>query len=94
MAEEKRDFWVVAALDYDKDEAWIVAKSNGVNAFDVVDGAAVSDSIDWPITKDLVPGLYKLSLRPWSRQDYEGEYDSGVDVDTAELLTAFPPIVA
>lgn len=88
--ERKRDFWVIAALDYDKDEGWIVAKSDDVSKYDVIDGAAVSDSIDWPITPDMVPGLYKLTLNPWSRQSYEGEWDSGVDVDRAELLTEFP----
>lgn len=91
---KKLDFWVLAALDYDKDEGWIVATSDDVRARDVVDGKAVSDSIDWTITPEMVPGLYKLTLRPWSRQSYEGEWDGGVDVDATELLIAFPPMPA
>ena len=92
--DKPREFWIVAALDYDKDEAWIVAKSSDVRACDLIDGCAVSDSVDWPITADLVPGLYKLTLRPWSHQSYEGEWDCGVDVDHAELISEFPKIAA
>ena len=92
--EKKRDFWVIAALVYDKDEGWIVAESDDVAKYDVVDGAAVSDSIDWAITPEMVPGLYKLTLHPWSRQSYYGEWDSGVDVVKTELLTTFPAMSA
>lgn len=92
-ADKPKDFWVMAALDFDKDEAWILASSDDVRDCDLVDGSAVSDSIQWN-TKDAVPGLYKLTLKPWTHQDYEGVYDSGVDVARAELITAFPELVA
>lgn len=86
-----KDFWVMAALDFDGDEAWILASSQDVQDCDLVDGSAVSDSINWD-TKGLAPGLYKLILKPWAHADYEGGWDSGVDVATAELVTAFPQI--
>jgi hypothetical protein len=89
--EKPKDFWVMVALDFDGDEAWILAASQDVRDCDLVDGSAVSDSIRWD-SKGAVPGLYKLTLKPWARADYEGVYDSGVDVDRAELVTAFPQI--
>jgi hypothetical protein len=91
MSDDGKNFWVVAALDYDCDEAFILSSSEDVRRFDVVDGYAVSDSIDWN-TKGLQPGLYKLTLRPWAHGDYEGIHDSGVDVERADLLTPFPEL--
>lgn len=89
---DQRNYWIIAALDYDKDEAWIVASSDDCRAYDLIDGRAVSDSIRWNIPNDAVPGLYRLTLRQWGGVDYFGEYDGGVDVDAAELLTPFPSI--
>jgi hypothetical protein len=93
MNEKAKDFWVIAALDYDNDEAFILSSSIDVRRYYLVDGYAVSDSIDWN-TKGLDPGLYKLTLKPWSRFDFEGVYDSGVDVEKAELLMPFPALPA
>jgi hypothetical protein len=93
LSDDAKDFWVIAALDYDNDEAFILSSSLDVRRFDLVDGHAVSDSIDWN-TKGLEPGLYKLTLKPWSQSDFEGVYDSGVDVEKAELLTPFPAVPA
>jgi hypothetical protein len=91
MSEAAKDFWVIAALDYDCGEAFILSSSTDVRRCDLVDGYAVSDSIDWN-TKGLQTGLYKLTLRPWAHGDYEGIYDSGVDVERADLLTPFPEL--
>lgn len=93
MIEKKRDLWVMAALDYDNDEAYILAKSEDARDGDLIDGNAVSDSIKWN-TNGLEPGLYKLTLKPWVHNDYDGFVDAGIVVETAELVTPFPKLAA
>jgi hypothetical protein len=85
------DFWCVVALDYNKDEAWILDRSTDAVHCDLLDGSSGDDNgllQEW--VKTAVPGLYKLALSGWSAQSHEGEWDSGVDVDSATLLVAFP----
>lgn len=91
VATESREYWCVVALDYDKDEAWILDRSTDVSCFDLLDGSSGDDNglmQDW--VKAAVPGLYQLDLTPWGHQSYEGEWDTGVDVEKATLLVAFP----
>lgn len=63
-----KSFWCVVALDYDKDEAWILDQSIDARNCDLLDGSSGDDNglmgQDW--VKPAVPGLYKLALRPWS----------------------------
>lgn len=92
MTERSKNFWCVVALDYDKDEAWILDRSQDARDCDVLDGSSGDDngltSGTW--IESAVPGLYRLELSPWGYQDYEGEWDTGVDVTKATLLVAFP----
>jgi len=86
-----KNFWCVVALDYDKDEAWILDQSQDARDCDLLDGSSGDDNgliQDW--VKEAVPGLYKLYLRPWGYQDYQGEWETGVDVSIVTLLVAFP----
>lgn len=93
LAKPDKNFWCIVALDYDKDEAWILDQSQDARDCDLLDGSSGDDNglmrQNW--VKDAVPGLYRLTLRPWSHQSYEGEWDGGVDVDSVTLLVAFPP---
>lgn len=88
-----KSFWCTVALDYDKDEAWILNQSQDARDCDLLDGPSGDDNgltrQKW--VKSAVPGLYKLYLRPWSHQDLQGEWDTGADVSIVELLVAFPP---
>lgn len=89
----RKDFWCVVALDYDKDEAWVLDQSQDARDCDVLDGSAGSDNCLTSGTwiEPAVPGLYRLELSPWGYQGYEGEWDTGIDVTKATLLVAFPP---
>lgn len=93
ISKSDKNFWCIVALDYDKDEAWILDKSQDARDCDLLDGSSGDDNglmrQNW--VKEAVPGLYRLTLRPWSHQSYEGEWDGGVDVDNVMLLVAFPP---
>lgn len=87
-----KSFWCVVALNYDKDEAHILDQSIDVRDCDLLDGSSGEDNgllQDW--VKEAVPGLYKLYLRPWSHQDWQGEWDGGVDVTIVEQMVVFPP---
>jgi hypothetical protein len=90
-AKAANDLWCVVALDYDKDEAWILDQSPDARHCDLLDGSSGDDNgllQEW--VKEAVPGLYRLALSGWNAQSYEGEWDGGVDVDSAILLVAFP----
>lgn len=85
------DFWVTVALDANSELAWILDKSEDCGAVDLIDGSEASDSgIDMGWTKDRRMGIYKLTLRPWSHQDYDGEVDCGCDVDIVETIFEVP----
>lgn len=87
-----KSFWCIVALDYDKDEAWILDQSQDARDCDLLDGSSGDDNglmQDW--IKSATPGLYRLTLNPWGYQDWQGEWESGVDVSIVELLVAFPP---
>jgi hypothetical protein len=82
-------YWVIAAVAFDKGDAYILDLSPACAECDLIDGYAVSDSIDWSPPKDRAPGLYRLFLKPWSHSDYDGVVDAGVDVIREELLIEF-----
>ena len=93
--ERKCDYWVDVALDYDKDQAWIMGMSDDAQAYDVIDGSELEDagiSNSWIAAA--VPGLYRLTLKPWAYQCREGEWDNGIDVTKIECLVQFPEIPA
>lgn len=93
----KPNYWCVVALDYARDQAWIVAMSGDCSDRDVLDeGTEAGDNgIDNRIwAKDREPGLYRLQLRPWSSQGFDGDYDGGIDVSEVTLLIPFPPLPA
>lgn len=96
------DYWVVVALNYNKESApvmeWssdFIAVDGEINYNDLMDDSAIGGIEKW--IKDAVPGLWKIFLKPWSEQSYEGEWDGGWDIcDTADakpkLLVAFPDL--
>jgi hypothetical protein len=98
MAEEearKAEYWCVVALNYERDEAWIIKRSEDAEKYDVLEEQELGDNgikvVVW--AKDLEPGLYKITLKPWSNYEaITGDWDAGIDVTKTELLAAFPKI--
>ncbi len=91
MGIPKRLFWVDVALDYYKDQAWIMRQSSDCLKVDLIDGSEAFDAgIQNNWIKDAVPGFYRLTLRPWSFPDHDGDYDTGIDVIEAKCLVPFP----
>jgi hypothetical protein len=87
-------FWADVALDYDKDQAWIVGMSDDCRNTHLLDGGteASDNGIDRAWMANVDPGLYRLTLKPWSYQTHEGEWDTGIDVINVECRAPFPPI--
>lgn len=93
MANTPSDFYLVVALDELKEKAPILFVSPDLQSCDPnLETDALDDaSLDTGWVKNAAPGLYKLTLRGWSDQNYEGEWDGGWAVQDAKLLVAFPP---
>ena len=100
---EPSDFFVIVALDYEKQCAWHIKSSDdflAVDGFveqnDLLDDSAFEGVPAW--LENAVPGLWKLHLTSWSEQGHEGEWDGGwriCDGEGAkpELLVAFPEVI-
>lgn len=96
------DYWVVVALDYKKENAYVMTMSEDfihaegeINDHNVLDDSGIGGTDKW--IKNAVPGLWKLCLRGWSYQGYDGEWDGGWDIredagHEPKLLVAFPDI--
>jgi hypothetical protein len=94
------DYWVMVALDYGMEKAYVMAMSEDfmyvdgdINHDNLLDDSNIGGVDEW--AKDAVPGLWKVWLRPWSYQSYEGEWDCGWDIDTVpdfkpKLIAPFP----
>lgn len=89
------DFWVIAVIDYDKDQLHVMYQSPDCRNYDIFINGLLGDDngIEMIWLKPNMPaGVYRLQLKPWSHQDYQGEWDRGVDVVGYELLYAYPEI--
>ena len=82
---QPNDFWVIVALDYDKENAYVMAMSEDliycdgqVNDNNLLDDRSYGGTDEW--VKKAVPGLWKIQVRGWSHQDWQGEWDSGWDI--------------
>lgn len=85
--------WVVVALDANMD--WVtgyIDRSVDACKCDLTcNNNPEDDNIgrNW-VTKDTKPGVYKLTLSPWSHKDYwTGEFDAGLDVVEATPLWTY-----
>lgn len=76
----------IVAID-DCGTEWILAKSEEYRATDVLPECSAEDNgfyANWD--KGLSVGVYLLTLRPWSAQTYDGEWDCGIDVLSVKPL--------
>ena len=86
----KLNFWCIVVLD-EHGQDWIIRRSPDVITTEVLEEFAGEDNgMDNAWAKDQPPGVYRLKLSPWGSQNYEGEWDTGVDVTHAEQLFAIP----
>lgn len=83
------DYWVIVALDYQGDMAWLMAEGPDCRSHDVIDGSAVEDFADMNWAKGQPAGLYRLTLGVGGDGD-----EIEVWVDHAEMLMAFPPMAS
>lgn len=96
LKKEAPVYWIIVAMDYDGERAFIMDQSEDMFNHDwdlnheVTDDRTVGGTQPWD--KSLDPGLYKLDLRGWSHRDsFTGEYDVGLDVTKVTQLVKFPP---
>ena len=85
------DFWCIVALSYDRDEAFIVAKSD-----DAVDEMLFDEEDfiyqhgdDW-IKDDHRPGLYRLTVRFPVYDDGSIDFDDDFTYESIDCLVEFP----
>lgn len=72
---------------------WILARSGKWRDTDVLPECSAEDNgfnSGWD--KGLSVGLYLLTLKPWSDQSYDGDWDCGVDVSHVRPLWTISPI--
>jgi hypothetical protein len=79
------DFWVVIAVDENSD-GWILQQSEDARRCDLfMNGNGTEDNcvnID-----ELKPmSVYRCGLKPWSYQNYDGDWDCGIDIVDPQLL--------
>ena len=80
----------IVALD-DAGAGWIIAKSDAYRDTDVLSECSAEDcgfNSGW--TKGLKVGMYLVTLKPWSDQSYDGDWDAGVDVIGVKPLWTVP----
>ena len=90
MSEPRADFWCVVALD-DHGDVWIIRRSHDAIVRDVLmEFAAEDNGMDLAWCKGRTAGLYRLNIKPWGVQSFDGEYDTGVDVADVVPLYELP----
>jgi hypothetical protein len=87
------DFWCVVVVD-DGGDGWIIRQSTDCRGSDLMPhGQSAEDNcLDMGWAKDRPPGVYRLTLRPWSHTDYWGEHDFGIDAAEVVALYALPAV--
>ena len=80
----------IVALD-ECGTGWVIAQSDVFRDSDVLTECSADDcgfNSGWD--KGLSVGVYLLELLPWSHQDWQGEWDGGVDVTSVKPLWTVP----
>ena len=74
VLDEAGDGWVIARSEYIRDRDILMEMSTEDNGF----------HHEW--SKGFCLGVYLLKIKPWGHQDYQGEWNSGIDVVEATPL--------
>lgn len=86
---QKRDFRGVLSVD-DGGDAWIMASTPDCKECDIFQNGNLFADNGGSYTEDLNVGLYSCRFVPWSHQDYDGDWDGGVDAVDIVLIGAAP----
>ena len=87
------DYWCVVALSYDRNEAFILAKSSDAVSSMLFDDAdyIYLNGDDW-IKDDFRPGLYRLTVRFPIYDDGSIDLDDDFTYESIECLMEFPEV--
>lgn len=76
----------IVAID-ESGTGWILARSEKYRDTDVLTECSAEDNgfnSNWD--KGLSVGVYFVTLKPWSSQSYDGDWDCGIDVLSVKPL--------
>ena len=89
------EYWCVVALNYDRQEAYIMAKSDdAIDAMIFDEGDYLFQYGDDWLTKVHRPGLYRLTVTFPIGDDGEIDLDDDFEYHSVECLCEFPPLIS
>jgi hypothetical protein len=89
------EYWCMVALNYDRDEAFVVGKSEDAIADCIFDDTdfLYQYGDDW-LKNEHGPGLYRLTVRFPVDDDGVIDLDDDFTFQSVECLSEFPPLVS
>lgn len=84
-----KDYRGILSVDQGGD-AWLMAVTQDCNDVDLFQNGNLFADNGGEINQSLDVGLYSVRFVPWSSQDFQGEWDGGVNAVDIEPLAVVP----